>query len=247
MGIGLLYRRDLRNLLIFEIAFFLAYKYGMNLSSAAGAPFWFPDSVLLCALLLSPPGIWWAYIVAPLPLRLLVAVTPGLRRMWFLLLAFANDSLKGLVAAYLTRRALHGRKIRFIVFHDLWSYLMAAVVLAPALSGFAGAAAWLALGHEFLATWRKWFLGDALANLVCTPLLLYLAQDWRKFASGDGRSLAGRTGPILSSSHSPPTSPTAGEWQRQVSLIPSDTYRCPSWCGRQSASDRRAHPAPCRS
>jgi PAS domain S-box-containing protein len=182
MGIGLSYRRDLRNLLLFEIAFFFAYKYGMNLSASAGAPFWFPDSVLLSALLLSRPGIWWVYIVAPLPLRLLVAVTPGLP-MWFLLLAFANDSLKGLVGAYLTRRVLHGRKIRFNSLPDLWSYLIAAVVLAPVLSGVVGASAWLALGHEFFSTWGKWFLGDALANLVFTPFLLCLAQDWPEFAA----------------------------------------------------------------
>jgi PAS domain S-box-containing protein len=182
MGIGLLDRRDLRNLLIFEIAFFFAYKYGMNLSATAGAPFWFPDSVLLCALLLSRPAIWWIYIVAPLPLRLFVAVTPGLPG-WFLLLAFANDSLKGLVGAYLTRQALRGRKIKFDSLPDLWSYLLAAVVLAPVLSGFAGASAWLALGHEFFSTWWKWCLGDALANLVFTPLLLCLAQDWSKFAT----------------------------------------------------------------
>jgi PAS domain S-box-containing protein len=181
MGIGLLNRRDLRSLLLFEIAFLFAYKYGMSLSAAPGAPFWFPDSVLLCALLLSRPAVWWVYIVAPLPLRLLVAVTPGLPG-WFLLLAFANDSLKALVGAYLTRRALHGRKIKFNSLPDLWSYLIAAVVLAPVLSGLAGAAAWLALGHGFFSTWWKWFLGDALANLVFTPLLLCLAQDWRKFA-----------------------------------------------------------------
>src|SRR6185437_7775334 len=182
MGIDHRYLCDLRSLFLFEIVFFLAYKYGMNLSAAAGAPLWFPDSVLLCALILSRPRIWWAYILAPLPLRLLVAVTPGVPS-WFILLAFVNDSLKGIVGAYLTRRALRGRMIRFNVLHDLWLYLIAAVVLAPVLSGAVGASAWFALGHDFLPTWWRWFLGDALANLVCTPLLLCLAQDWQKFAA----------------------------------------------------------------
>jgi PAS domain S-box-containing protein len=39
----------------------------------------------------------------------------------------------------------------------------------------------VALGRKFWPTWRDWFLGDALANLVITPLLLCLALDWRKF------------------------------------------------------------------
>ena len=176
--------RDLRNLLIFVIAYSLAYKYGMTLSVQTGAPFWFPDPVLLCALLLSPPGRWWVYLAAALPVRLFTAVTPSMP-VWFLLLAFANDSLKGLAAAYLVRRTV-GRDLRFDTLRDLWKYCGAAVLLAPALSGAAGAAAWSALGHNFLPTWRQWFLGDAIANLVCTPLLLCLARDWRKLAAARG-------------------------------------------------------------
>ena len=38
----------------------------------------------------------------------------------------------------------------------------------------------MVLGREFWPTWRSWFLGDALANVVLTPLLLCLAADWRK-------------------------------------------------------------------
>src|SRR6476646_6540912 len=67
----------LGNLAIFELVFFFAYKYAMNLSQRHGAPFWLPDSVLLSALLLSRPRRWWIYILAPLPIRLLVATSPG--------------------------------------------------------------------------------------------------------------------------------------------------------------------------
>ena len=103
--------------------------------------------------------------------------------MWFLLAAFLNDSLKALVAAALLRRVLPERGIRFDCLHDFWIYLAAAVVAAPALSGVAGAASWVALGREFWPTWRNWFLGDALANIVLTPLLLCLATDWRKLTA----------------------------------------------------------------
>ncbi len=177
--------------LIFELAFLVAYQFAMNLSARNGAPFWFPDSVLLCALLLSRPRQWWVYIAATLPVRLLIAL-PTDSPPWFLLAAFANDSLKALVAAALIRRALPGRAIRFDSLHDFWSYLLAAAVVAPALSGIGGAASWVALGREFWPTWRNWFLGDALANIVLTPLLLCLARDWRKFAvAKPGRYLEG--------------------------------------------------------
>jgi integral membrane sensor domain MASE1 len=64
---------DLRNIALFLVAYFFAYKYAMDLSSRSGAPYWFPDSVLLSALLLSRRRIWWAFIAATLPVRFLVA------------------------------------------------------------------------------------------------------------------------------------------------------------------------------
>ncbi len=168
----------LRNLAIFELAFFIAYAGAMSMEPRSGAPFWLPDAVLLCALLLTQPRNWWIYLAAPLPLRLLVTLPSG-APLCFVVAAFFNDSLKALVAAALLRRILPGRSTRFDCLRDFWIYLAVAAVAAPALSGIAGAASWIPLGREFWPTWRNWFFGDALANLVLTPLLLCLAQDWR--------------------------------------------------------------------
>src|SRR5215471_4011942 len=121
--------------LIFELAFVIAYKYAMDLSPPTGAPFWLPDAVLLCALLTSRQRYWLVYIAATLPLRLVVAVPPG-TPVWFLVAAFANDSLKAVVAATLLRWLLPARGIRFDRLRDFWIYLAAAVVAVPALSGF---------------------------------------------------------------------------------------------------------------
>jgi PAS domain S-box-containing protein len=171
--------RLLLSFLFFGLAFLIAYKYAMDLSPRTGAPFWLPDSVLLCALLTSQPRYWLVYIAATLPLRLVVAVPPS-TPVWFLLAAFANDSLKAVLAATLLRRFLPGRGMRFDRLRDFWIYLAAAVAVAPALSGVAGAASWVALSREFWPAWRNWYFGDALANLVLTPLLLCLALDCRK-------------------------------------------------------------------
>src|SRR6516165_2399737 len=46
--------RKVLGFLLFMTAFYFAYRYGMSFSQACAAPFWFPDSVLLCALLLRP-------------------------------------------------------------------------------------------------------------------------------------------------------------------------------------------------
>src|SRR5262245_48197240 len=53
---------SLRNTLLFclyEVAFYLAYRFAMSFSQTSASPCWFPDSILLCALLLSSPRKWW--------------------------------------------------------------------------------------------------------------------------------------------------------------------------------------------
>jgi hypothetical protein len=95
--------RDLRSLLIFAAAYFAACGYGSLFGQTRAAPLWFPDSVLLCALLLTPFGKWWLYLLAALPIRLLPALHPPVPD-WFVFAASVNDLLKGAFAAYFLRR-----------------------------------------------------------------------------------------------------------------------------------------------
>src|SRR5262245_47818241 len=88
---------------LFEAAFYLAYRYGMSFSQVSASPFWFPDSVLLCALLLSRPRRWWILIFGALPIRLFSEVATGIPH-WFLLTTFAIDSVKGALTALALRR-----------------------------------------------------------------------------------------------------------------------------------------------
>ena len=160
-------------LCLFETAFYFAYRYGMAFSDAAPSPFWFPDSVLLCALLLVPPRWWWLVLLAPLPIRLSVEVPPDAPQ-WFLLATFAIDSAKGLFAAATLRRFMRN-PLRFETVTDFGVYCLFAVLLAPALSAFAGAAARQALGSGpgYWPAWEQWFWGDALATLIITPAIFY--------------------------------------------------------------------------
>ena len=164
--------RHLRNLAIFEIAFYFAYRFGMSVFSDSPSPLWFPDSVLLCALLLTPRRTWWMYILAPIPIRFLVAVPVGMP-VWFLPAVFVNDSLKALLAAFLLRR---GGDVGqwFSCVRGFAKYLLVAAALSPALSAVGGA---VTLRSEFWPTWVQWFLGDALASIVLTPLLFCLVRE----------------------------------------------------------------------
>jgi len=175
----------LRNVLgfcLFGVAFYFAYRYGMSFSYETSSPFWFPDSVLLCALLMVRPSRWWVFILAALPIRLLAPVSSGIP-LWFLLATFANDSIKGLIAVAVLRRFLRN-PVRFETVRDLALYCLFVVLLVPAASAFGGAASRHFLGYDFWLTWEQWFRGDALAQLVVTPVIFYwvLGGPWKASA-----------------------------------------------------------------
>jgi signal transduction histidine kinase len=168
-----------RRAAIFLVAYFLAFACGLILRSIS--PFWLPDSVLLGALLLSPRNTWWFYLLAALPVRLFLG-SPSLP-LWLIGTSYANDSIKALVSAALIQRFI-GRKLRFVTLRQLLVYSSIAVVAVPLLSALAGAAGRIALGKPFLPSFNAWFLGDVLAALVCTPMLLCASEvQWRQIIS----------------------------------------------------------------
>jgi PAS domain S-box-containing protein len=162
-------------LFIFAIAYLIAYGYG-SFSQTSASPLWFPDSVLLCALLLTPINEWWMYLVLAVPIRFIPTHHPSVP-LWFVFATSANDLLKAILAAYLLRRlpssSRHPSTLR-----QLATFFAIAVFLTPVLSAFAGAATRYLLGYGFWVSWYQWFLGDALANLVITPALLYWSSKY---------------------------------------------------------------------
>jgi PAS domain S-box-containing protein len=165
--------------LAFLVAYYFAYGFGMSFTQDFASPFWFPDAVLLCALLKSRLGLWWLFILATLPIRLYSEVSVGIPT-WFLLTCFALDSGKGLVAAGLLRRYMRN-PLRFETVWDFALFVAVAVVLVPAVSAFGGAAVREAMGADYWRSWLEWFMGDALAQIVLTPVILYwvFAAPWR--------------------------------------------------------------------
>src|SRR5262249_16911051 len=92
--------------------------------------------------------------------------------LWFLLTTSAIDIAKGLLSATLVRRFVRS-PLRLETVADFSTYCLFAVLLIPATTAFAGAAARHHLGHPYWMDWQEWFLGDLLANLVITPAILY--------------------------------------------------------------------------
>ena len=156
---------------LFAVSYLIAYGYGTLFLQTAAAPLWFPDSVLLCALMLTPTSEWWLYLTIAVPIRFIPAPYPSVP-LWFVFATSANDILKAVFAAYLLRRLTNGSRHPSTL-PQLATYLGVGVFVVPVVSAFAGAAARHSLGYSFWVSWYQWFLGDALANVVLTPALLY--------------------------------------------------------------------------
>jgi PAS domain S-box-containing protein len=156
---------------LFALAYLVAYEYGTLFLQTAAAPLWFPDSVLLCALLLTPPNEWWLYLAIVVPIRLVPTPHPAIP-LWFVFATSANDLIKATFAAYLLRRLPNGSSHPSTM-PQLGTFLGVGVFVVPVLSAFAGAGTRHLLGHGFWVSWYQWFLGDALTNVVLTPALLY--------------------------------------------------------------------------
>lgn len=164
--------RKVLGFLLFMTAFYFAYRYGMSFSQACAAPFWFPDSVLLCALLLSRPRQWWLFVLAPLPIRLFVGFASNIP-LWFLVGVFAIDSTKSLVTAAILRRFIKN-PVRLETVREYAMFCLFAVLLIPAASALGGAALRHSLGYAYWPAWEQWFLGNALTHLIVTPAIFYL-------------------------------------------------------------------------
>ena len=163
----------------FAIAYYFSFRFGTSFGPALASPFWFPDAILLCALLKSRREFWWIFILGTLPIRLYYGATIGLPT-WFLIASFANDSAQVLVTVLLLRTFMRN-PLRFEGVRDFAIFVAIAVALVPAVAAFGGAAAREAMGGNYWLAWLQWFMGDALAQLVVTPAILYwvFAMPWR--------------------------------------------------------------------
>jgi len=171
--LGGLSRIDVLHCAAFGAAYFFAVRASEHLygSLHLPSPFWLPDSVLLCALLLIRRRLWWSVFLVAWPIRLLGGVPQG-TPLWFWLTSIVNDSLKALLAAWLLQRVL-GRTVRLHTFREFLIFLGIAVAAVPLLSAIGAAPARQVLGDPLWKAGYQWFMGDALTQVVVTPTLLY--------------------------------------------------------------------------
>ena len=91
-----------RNVFIVAIAYYLGAEIAFligTLSDRIFAPFWPPNIVLFCALLVTPPRQWWIYIAAALPAHTIAELGIGMP-MPQLIVAFVTNCLVAIANAF---------------------------------------------------------------------------------------------------------------------------------------------------
>jgi PAS domain S-box-containing protein len=134
---------------------------------------WPPNSILVAALLLTPPRIWWFVLLAAFPAHcateLQSHVPPLMILCWFI-----SNSSEAVIGAGLTRY-LVGGPIQFTSLRNAGIFCLCVVFAGPFLSSFLDAAfvRWNAWGEgSYWELIRIRFFSNALAALVVGPLIV---------------------------------------------------------------------------
>lgn len=173
--------------LFVAVAYYLgalaAFEIG-TLTDRIFAPFWPPNVVLFCALILVPARRWWLYIAAVFPAHVLAEATVGMPAAQ-VLVAFGTNCLVATINAWGVQRFLK-EPPWFGTLRSASIYVLLAAGIGPAAAAFGGAFVQV-LGDgsidKYWAYWGNWYISNALGSMTLGPVFL------TRF---DRRSWAGR-------------------------------------------------------
>ena len=178
--------KTFRNALIVAAAYYvgaeIAFLIG-TLSDKVFAPFWPPNVVLFCALLLSPPRQWSIYILAAFPAHFLAELQVGMP-MAQLLVAFATNCSVAVINAF----ALQHLKFQHPWFGSIrkaTTYVFIAAFVSPALCAFGGAFVQILGGgsiENYGVYWARWYASNALGSLTLAPIALICIERMASFS-----------------------------------------------------------------
>jgi len=126
--------------LFVAVAYYLgalaAFEIG-TLTDRIFAPFWPPNVVLFCALILVPARRWWLYIAAVFPAHVLAEATVGMPAAQ-VLVAFGTNCLVATINAWGVQRFLK-EPPWFGTLRSASIYVLLAAGIGPAAAAFGGA------------------------------------------------------------------------------------------------------------
>src|SRR5207249_9460656 len=168
-----------RRLLLIGLWVFAGYYVGCKIGFALTfqphpvSVLWPPNSVLVAALLLTPPRSWWLVLLAALPAHLAAQlqsdVPPLMIMCWFI-----SNALEAVIGAGLTRYVIGG-PMRFTNLRKVGIFCLCVVFIGPFLSSFLDAAfvVWNHWGQDgYWELIRIRLSANAVSALIIVPLVL---------------------------------------------------------------------------
>jgi signal transduction histidine kinase len=156
-----------------EIAFFIG-----TLSDKIFAPFWPPNIILFCALLLVPERRWWLFIAACFPAHVVAELQVGMPAAQ-MLVAFATNCMVALMNAIAVRRLL-GDPPSLGDLRKASLYILITAGVSPAISALGGAFVPILGGgsvENYWLYWTNWYLANVLPALTLGPgFLIWLSE-----------------------------------------------------------------------
>jgi len=172
--------KTIRNSIVVAIAYYtgaeIAFWIG-TLSDRIFAPFWPPNIVLFCALLITPPRQWWIYILAAFPAHVAAELRVGMPTGQ-LLVAFATNCAVAIINAFAVQRLLV-EPPWFGSVRKATAYVFITAFLSPALCAFGGAFVQILGGgsiENYGLYWARWYASNALGSLTLGPVAMIMLE-----------------------------------------------------------------------
>ena len=144
-----------------------------TLSDRIFAPFWPPNIVLFCALLLAPPRLWWLYLLVVFPVHVVAELGVGMPLPQNLV-AFATNAGIAILNATAARYLL-GPLPWFDSPRKACLYVAITAVAGPAVVALGGAFVPILGGgsvDHYWTFWAQWCLSNTVSSLALGPVAL---------------------------------------------------------------------------
>jgi formate hydrogenlyase transcriptional activator len=137
---------------------------------------WPPTAILLAAMLLTPPQKWWIYLLALVPVHILVQAqddVPAWGIISQLLGNFGQAALAAVTVRYFNKEVLPFDSLRAVV-----TFMLGAVVFAPVIVSSIAAYLYVLSGWEqsYGYAWGARVLSNALSTLMIVPPIILVAS-----------------------------------------------------------------------
>lgn len=190
---GALESGTILTLAVLALAYYLGAQaafYVGTLSDRIFAPFWPPNVILFCALLLVPLRRWWLCIAAAFPAHVVAEIGVGMGAAQ-LLVAFVTNCAVATLNAYGVRRLMVGPDW-FGTLRQAVTYVLITVIVSPAVCALGGAFVPLLSNGEidsYWVSWAHWYGANALASATLGPVFMTW---WRLRAAAPAPTGGGR-------------------------------------------------------